>query len=301
MSPSRPATECRNPDTIEIDLVDTPQRVEMIMREDAVAVAAARTAGPDLARLVDATVDRLADGGRIHYAGAGASGRLALLDATEATPTYGVDPGLFTAHFPGGVAALLDSTIDLEDARQEGHDDLREVHPVDVVVGVTASGTTAYVRGALEAARGRGALTALITSHPGTPLADLADILVVADTGPEAVVGSTRLKAGTATKVLINAFSTAVMVGQGRTYSNLMVGLVATNTKLHERSVALLVEGSGVAVAECRATLDACDGRAPLALVHLLTGASLPACRRALEEGGSVRAAVHRLASAGTA
>lgn len=291
MTQPRSATESRNPRTVEIDVVDTAEQLEMILREDAVAVEAARAAGPALSRLVDGAVARLREGGRIHYAGAGASGRLAMLDATESTPTFGVDPGLITVHFPGGERALLDSTIDLEDAHQQGRDDMREVGAGDVVVGVTASGGTAYVRGALEAARETGALTALVTSQH-TKLSELADILVVADTGPEALTGSTRLKAGTATKVMLNAFSTAVMIGLGSTYSNLMVGMVASNEKLRERSVALLVDGSGAGEAECRAMLAECDGRVPLALVRLLTGASRVPVEEALRGAGSVRAAL---------
>ena len=291
MTQPRPATESRNPRTVEIDNVGTAEQLEMILREDAVAVEAARAAGHALSRLVDGAVERLREGGRIHYAGAGASGRLAMLDATESTPTFGVDPDLITVHFPGGERALLDSTIDLEDAHQQGYEDMRQVRAGDVVGGVTASGATAYVRGALEAARGAGALTALVTSQH-TSLSELADILVVADTGPEALTGSTRLKAGTATKVMLNAFSTAVMIGLGSTYSNLMVGMVASNEKLRERSVALLVDGSGASEAECRVMLAESDGRVPLALVRLLTGAAHAPAEEALRGAGSVRAAL---------
>lgn len=295
MCPHLPATESRNPRTHEIDAVPAVERLEMIMREDAVAVDAARSAAPELARLVESALDRIRHGARVHYAGAGASGRLAMLDATEATPTFGVDAGLFIAHFPGGSPALLDSTIDLEDAYETGLDDLSETRAVDVVVGVTASGGTSYIRGALEAARMAGALTALLTSHPQTHLAGLADVLIVADTGPEALTGSTRLKAGTATKVMLNAFSTAVMIGLGRSYSNLMIELVASNEKLRERSVALLVEGSAQPKAECKAMLAECSGQVPLALLRLLSGASLDTAEAALEDSGSVRAALRTL------
>lgn len=299
MCPHLPATESRNPLTHEIDAVPVAERLEMILREDAAAVDAARSIVPELARLVEDALARIRQGGCVHYVGAGASGRLAMLDATEATPTFGVDPGLFTAHFPGGSPALLDSTIDFEDAYEEGRNDVAGVRAKDVVVGVTASGGTAYVRGALEAARRAGARTALLTSNPQTPLAGLSDILVVADTGPEALTGSTRLKAGTATKVMLNAFSTAVMIGLGRSYSNLMIGLVASNEKLRERSVALLVEGSARPAAECEAVLTECSGRVPLALLRLLSGASLSAAEAALENGGSVRAALRTLTVCG--
>lgn len=296
MTPTSPPTEQRNPRTTPLSIVPTHERLEMILYEDAIAVEAAQTAIPDLARLVDTTLDRLRRGGQIRYAGAGASGRLAVLDATEAAPTFGVDPDLIQAHFPGGAPALVDSTIDLEDAFDQGRADLADVTERDVVVGVSASGGTAYVRGALESAGETGALTALITSNPDAPLAALADVIVVAETGPEALTGSTRLKAGTATKVILNAFSTAIMVGLGRTWSNLMVGLVASNDKLRERSVGLLVEASGQSEDSCRAMLTESSDRLPLALVRLLSAAAPAAAERALDREGSVRAALARLA-----
>lgn len=292
------STEGRNPRTHDIDAVPPAEQLQMILREDAVAVEAAQAAIPALARLVQASVERIGAGGRVHYAGAGASGRLAVLDATEATPTFGVDPELIQAHFPGGQAALVDSTIDLEDALEEGRSDLSGVRGQDVVVGVSASGATAYVRGALQAAAQAGALTALVTSNPHAPLAGEVEILVAADTGPESLTGSTRLKAGTAAKVLLNAFSTAVMIGLGRTYSNLMVGLVATNEKLHERSVAILMAATGSSAAQCRTALQESSGRVPLALTILLTGASTKDAGAALAADGSVRSALTRLGEA---
>lgn len=299
MTSTRPSTEARNRSTYDIDAVPARERLELILAEDAVAVGAAQAVIGELGRLVEASVDRLRGGGRIHYAGAGASGRLAVLDATEATPTFGVDPDLIQAHFPGGQAALVDSTIDFEDAEELGGQDLRDVGAGDVVVGVSASGTTAYVRGALQAATRAGALTALVTSNPQAPLAQDAQILIAADTGPEALTGSTRLKAGTAAKVILNAFSTAVMIGLGRSYSNLMIGLVASNVKLHERSVAILVEATGSSAVQCRTVLAECSGQVPLALTTLLSGASREVAQEALATGGSVRSALDRLAGAG--
>lgn len=296
MTDPLPSTERRNPATHDIDAVPPARRLEMILAQDAVAVAAAQEVVPALADLVEAAVARIRAGGRIHYAGAGASGRLAVLDATESTPTFGVDPGLIQAHFPGGAAALTDSTIDLEDAADQGRADLTGVGAGDVVIGVSASGSTAYVRGALHAAGRAGALTALITSNPRAPLAAHAQILIAPDTGAEALTGSTRLKAATAAKVLLNAFSTAVMIGLGRTYSNLMVGLVASNEKLRERSVAILREATGSPQEQCRATLQACAGRVPVALVVLLSGALVADAEEALTRGGSVRTALDLLA-----
>ncbi len=287
------STEDRNPRTVAIDQWPSDRVVEALLAEDAMAVEAARKAGPALASAVELTLARIADGGRVHYFGAGASGRLAVLDATEATPTFNAPPGLFTPHFPGGAAAFTDSGLDFEDAENAGYVDAAEVGERDVVVGITASGSTRYVAGALTRAREARALTVLITSTVDARLT--ADVDVVADTGPEAITGSTRLKAGTATKVLLNAFSTALMVRAGRTYSNLMVNLVATNDKLVARAVRVVELATGIGPDESAAALARSDGDVPLALVHLLSGRPLDDCRDALR-GGGVRAALRHLA-----
>ncbi|GGP02105.1 N-acetylmuramic acid 6-phosphate etherase [Nonomuraea glycinis] len=290
-----PPTERRNPRTGDIDAQDSTGVLALLLDEDARAVEAARAATGRLAEAVDETHARLARGGRVHYFGAGASGRLAVLDATEITPTFGAPPELFTAHFAGGPQALTDSSIDREDAGALGTADAGGVGAADVAVGVTASGSTAYVIGALRGARAAGALTVLVTCNPDAAARDLADIVVAADTGPEALTGSTRLKAGTATKVILNAFSTALMIKAGRTYGNLMVGLVATNAKLAERAVSLLMEASGTDEATCRAALADASGRIPEALVRLLTGCPAERARTALREYSGVRAAVAAL------
>ncbi|WP_431908850.1 N-acetylmuramic acid 6-phosphate etherase [Nonomuraea jabiensis] len=290
-----PPTESRNPRTAEIDTLESADVLRLLLDEDATAVAAARAATTALSRAVDEAHLRLGRGGSVHYFGAGASGRLAVLDATEITPTFGVARGLFTAHFAGGPGALTDSSVDREDAGELGAADAGALGENDVAIGITASGGTPYVAGALRAARAAGALTVLITCNPAAPLRDLAEILVVADTGPEALTGSTRLKAGTATKVLLNAFSTALMIKAGRTYSNLMVGLVATNAKLEQRAVNLLVEATGEDAAACGAALAEADGRIPEALVRLLTGCTPGQARAALAAHPGVRAAVAAL------
>lgn len=293
--PEQSPTESRNPHTVGIDTASAQEILGLLQNEDAHAVHAASAASGQLAAAIDEAGARLRRGGRVHYFGAGASGRLAVLDATEVTPTFGADPDLFTAHFPGGVAALADSTLDLEDADTLGERDAGDLRPDDVVVGVTASGSTAYVAGALRVARRAGALCVLITCNPRASLLQACDLPVVADTGPEAITGSTRLKAGTATKVLLNSFSTALMIKAGRTYSNLMVGLVATNDKLRDRSVALLVEASGQPQEHCTAALEESDGGVEAALVSLLAGTSAEQARRVLAEHGGVRAAVAAL------
>jgi len=286
------ATEDRNPRTTDIDRWPTGRVVDALLAEDAVAIEAARSAAPALAKAVDLALARTAAGGCVHYFGAGASGRLAVLDATEATPTFGAPPGLFTPHFPGGAAAFADSALDHEDAEDAGYEEAAVVRDRDVVLGITASGSTRYVAGALTRAREAGALTVLVTSNRHAPLT--ADLLVVADTGAEAVTGSTRLKAGTATKALLNAFSTALMIRSGRTYSNLMVNLVATNDKLAARAVRIIEMAAGLAPPESAEALARCGGDLPLALVHVLSGRAVEDCRTALR-GGGVRAALDAL------
>jgi N-acetylmuramic acid 6-phosphate etherase len=290
-----PPTERRNPRTSDIDTLDSAGILRLLHDEDARAVEAVRAAGEDLARAVDAAHDRLERGGAVHYFGAGASGRLAVLDATEIAPTFGASRDLFTAHFAGGPAAIADSTIDQEDSETLGAADTKDLDATSVAIGITASGSTAYVAGALRAARAAGALTVLLTCNPDAPLRALADLTVVADTGPEALTGSTRLKAGTATKVILNAFSTALMVKAGRTYGNLMVGLVATNAKLHRRAIGLLAEATGADEAACRTALAEADGSVPAALVRLLTGCSPQQAASALGADPSVRRAVTAL------
>lgn len=292
-----PSTEQRNPRTIDIDLWPSRRIIEAVLDEDAVAIDAAKSAAPALADAVDLAVERTGRGGRVHYFGAGASGRLSVLDATEATPTFGTPQGFFTPHFPGGADAFMDSNLDYEDAESTGYDDAAEITDTDVVVGITASGTTRYVAGALTRAREAGALTILIACNAGSPLAVLADVNVVAVTGPEAITGSTRLKAGTATKILLNAFSTALMVRSGRTYSNLMVGLVATNDKLNSRAVNIIDMATGIGPEESAAALTRSGGDLPLALLHALSRRPVDECRRALSDGGSVRAALDLLAA----
>lgn len=292
---SEASTEDRNPATVDIDTWPTQRAIEAILGEDAHGVQAAVQVANGLAELVEAAHERLQAGGRIHYFGAGASGRLAFLDATESRPTFGNPPGLFTAHFPGGEAALLDSTIDAEDVGTAGGLDAAAVAPDDVAIGVTASGSTGYVRGALVEARRRGALTALITNQAGAALSGEVDLPIEAATGAEALTGSTRLKAGTATKVLINAFSTALMIRAGRTWSNLMTHLVATNTKLDERAVRVLAMATDASEEECRAALSAADGDLPVALTAMLTGVDADAAGAALASAGSVRGAVYVL------
>jgi N-acetylmuramic acid 6-phosphate etherase len=289
-------TEQRNPRTLSIDAVGTLEILRMLNEEDARVPGAVGAVLPELARVVDAAVEAIRGGGRVHYFGAGTSGRLAVLDAAEILPTFHAPDDLVVAHHAGGAAALLRAVENVEDSVEGGAADAAGVTGLDVVIGLAASGTTPYVAGALGAARAVGATTALITSNPSAPLAELADILIAADTGPEAIAGSTRLKAGTAQKLILNSFSTTVMIRLGRTWSNLMVDMVATNNKLRGRMLRILAEATGAGADACATALAAADGELKPALVHLLTGSPVPEARSALAEAdGRVAGALQKL------
>ena len=289
-------TEHRNPATVDLDLLPTDDLVTALLDEERAAAAAAHAAGPAIAVAVELAHAALARGGRLHYFGAGASGRLAVLDATELRPTFGVAHDFAVPHFPGGAAAVLDSGIDREDDAALGEADASRVAAGDVVIGVSASGTTAYVRTALAASSARGAATILITSNPTSPLTTSTSMTIVLDTGPEALTGSTRLKAGTATKIVLGTLSTAIMVRLGRTHSNLMVGMAVTNDKLRQRAIDVLREASGRDDDACRTALDAASSDLPTATVALLSGSSAEDAAAALSRAGSVRTAVAALA-----
>jgi N-acetylmuramic acid 6-phosphate etherase len=276
-------TEQRNPRTLAIDAVGTTEILQMVNNEDARVAGAVSLVLPELAKAVDCAVDAVRAGGRVHYFGAGTSGRLAVLDAAELLPTFHAPEGLVVAHHAGGMEALLRAVENVEDSEDGGATDALTVNGRDLVIGLAASGSTPYVAGALKAARAAGATTVLITSNPNAPLAPLADIVIAADTGPEVIAGSTRLKAGTAQKMILNAFSTTLMIKLGRTWSNLMVDLVATNKKLRGRMLRILGEATGADADACEAALAAADGELKPALVHLLTGTPIPAARAALD------------------
>ncbi|GAA4253283.1 N-acetylmuramic acid 6-phosphate etherase [Dactylosporangium darangshiense] len=286
-------TELRDLTNADLDLLDTPELLARIHAADATVPAAVAAALPDLARAVDLAVAAIRAGARVHYAGAGSSGRMAVLDAAEIPPTFGL---VFRAHIAGGEAALRNALESVEDDAERARSELAAaLAPGDVLVGLAASGRTPYLAGAFAAAAEAGAATVLVTSNPGAPLAAGRDVVVVVDTGPEVIAGSTRLKAGTAQKLVLHTFSTAVAVRLGHTYSNLMVGMRATNAKLRERSVAILAEASGAPAGECAAALAAAGGELKTALVTLLTDAGVDEARALLDvSGGRVRSAIAR-------
>ena len=291
-------TEERNPRTADIDAVPVLELLQRINDEDAIVPGAVRAVLPALAELVEATVNRLAAGGHVHYFGAGTSGRLGLLDAAELPPTFGVSPNLFVAHLAGGDGAVRRAREGAEDDRAQGALEAEVVTADDIVIGLAASGYTAYVGGALERSREAGAQTALVTSNPLAPLASIVDTVLCVETGAEAITGSTRLKSATAQKLVLNTFSTAVMVRTGRTWSNLMVDLVPSNAKLRGRVLALLVQATGEDAEACERALERAGREPKTALVTLLGGVDPEGARAALARGDGRVAEALRLLEA---
>lgn len=287
-------TEQRNPRTTEIDRMSTIGVLRLINAEDRRVPEAVAEVLPELALAVDLAVEALRGGGRVHYVGAGTSGRLAVLDAAELVPTFNVPPDWFVAHHAGGERALRSPVENAEDDSADGAAQLAAaVEPGDFVLGLTASGRTPFVLGALGAASRRGARTALVSGNPqGIRPAGL-DVLIPVGTGPEVIAGSTRMKAGTAQKTILTAFSTATMIKLGRTYSNLMVSVRATNAKLRGRTLRILREATGASDQDCAAALAEADGDLKVALVRLLSGVdSATATALLAANGGHVREAL---------
>ena len=288
-------TEQRNPRSRGLHLKSTLEILRILNREDARVALAVRRELPKIARTVDFIVDAYARGGRLIYVGAGTSGRMGVLDAAEWPPTFGTPQKRTQAIIAGGTRALRESAEAAEDRAASGARDLAKagVTSRDVVAGLAASGTTPYVLGALRLARRCGAVTIGITSNPRSPLARQARIAITPDTGPEAIAGSTRLKAGTALKLVLNMLSTASMVRLGRVYDNLMVYVALTNQKLRRRGVWILREATGSSVPAVRHVLRETGHNLPVALVRLETGVSVDQARRMLaKSGGNVRQAL---------
>ena len=241
-------TEARNPSTEHIDQLPTLDMLRLINQEDATVVAAVAATLPQVAEAVDEIARRFQDGGRLFYIGAGTSGRLGVLDASECPPTFSVPPSLFQGIIAGGDSALRRSSEQSEDSPEQGAADLAAAGFTgqDVLVGIAASGRTPYVLGALQHANPLGALTIALTCVPNSEMAALADIAITPVTGPEVLTGSTRLKAGTATKLVLNMLSTAVMIRTGAVYGNLMVNVQPSNAKLVDRAHRIIMAATGV-------------------------------------------------------
>jgi len=288
-------TEQLNPYTRGLDRKSTIEIVRAMNREDARVAVAVRRALPQIARAIDAIVEAFESGGRLIYVGAGTSGRLAVLDASECPPTFGTPPRMVQALIAGGERALRHAVEGAEDSAISGARDLKHarVSRHDVVVGIAASGSTPYVLGALREAQRHAAVTVGVTSNAGSALAKQAQIAIVVDTGPEAVAGSTRLKAGTAQKMVLNMLSTASMVRVGRVYENWMVGVALTNKKLQRRGARILEQAAGVSPSVAGHALRRAGHNLPAALLMLKTGVDVSEARKRLASaGGNVRKAL---------
>jgi len=244
-------TETRNPKSEKIDAVSTEEMLRIINDEEATVATRVREVLPQIAKAVDAIHERVAKGGRLFYMGAGTSGRLGVLDASECPPTYGVPRDMVVGIIAGGDPALRVSEEGAEDSREQGGVDLllngfNQSPGLDVLIGIAASGRTPYVLGAMETARKHGCLTVGLSCVPGSPVEQEADIAITPATGAEVVTGSTRMKAGTATKMVLNMLSTGLMVKLGYVYGNLMTNVQASNEKLVDRAERIIMEATGV-------------------------------------------------------
>lgn len=293
-------TEAFRPELAEIDRLPTLDIARLMNGEDVTVPAAVAARLPEIAAAVDAVAERMARGGRLVYAGAGTAGRLGVLDASECPPTFDTAPGQVVGLIAGGPEAMVSSVEGAEDSRELAETDLTALAltPDDTVVGVSASGRTPYALGAVEYARSRGALTVGLACNPGSALAAAAEHGIEVVVGPELLTGSTRLKAGTAQKLVLNMLSTITMIRLGKTYGNLMVDVRASNDKLRARSRRIVSLATGAADEDVEDALTATGGEVKHAILVLLAGVDGPSAARLLEEsGGHLRAA---LAAAGS-
>ncbi len=286
------ATESINPATLDLDKLSTTGLVHVINAEDARVAGAVQQVLPEIAAAIDAIAARMRRGGRLIYTGAGTSGRLGVLDASECPPTFGVSPNLVVGLIAGGDAALRQSIEGAEDHPEQGHADLQAINLVaeDCVVGLTASGRTPYVLGGLDYARSIGALAIGVACNRPSAISEHADISILTTVGPEILSGSTRLKSGSAQKMILNMLSTGVMVRLGKTYGNLMVDLRPTNVKLRERAQRLFCQASGGNEKDAQTWLEKCNWEVKTAIVAYRLDLSPEEARRKLAlAGGFVR------------
>ncbi|MEU9036222.1 N-acetylmuramic acid 6-phosphate etherase [Streptomyces sp. NPDC048352] len=296
-------TEAFRPELAEIDRLPTPEIVRIMNAEDATVPAAVAAQAEPIAAAVDAIAERMARGGRLVYAGAGTAGRLGVLDASECPPTFNTDPDQVVGLIAGGPGALLKAVEGAEDSRELAAADLTALALTadDTVVGVSASGRTPYAVGAVEFARTRGALTVGLSCNAGSALAAAAEHGIEVVVGPELLTGSTRLKAGTAQKLVLNLISTVTMIRLGKTYGNLMVDVRASNEKLRARSRRILALATGAPDAEIEAALTATGGEVKDAVLVLLGGVDGPEAARLLAGAqGHLRAALAEAAQVRT-
>ena len=288
-------TEARNPQTMELDSM-TPLEIATAMnREDARVPESIRPQLPNIAQCVAWATEAIRSGGRLIYMGAGTSGRLGVLDAVECPPTFGVSPDVVVGLIAGGERAFVRAVEGAEDSRELGKADLEAIGltPKDLVVGIAASGRTPYVLGGLAYANSLGCKTAAISCNPGSAVGKEARLAIEVAPGPECLTGSTRLKAGTAQKLILNMISTATMVGCGKAYSNLMVDVMQTNEKLVVRAQNIVMEATGVSRDSAKEAIALAGGSCKLAVTMILADCTVEEAKERLERcGGSVRQAI---------
>ena len=292
-------TEAFRSELAEIDQLPTLEIAKIMNGEDATVPGAVAARLPQIAAAIDSIADRMARGGRLVYAGAGTAGRLGILDASECPPTFNTDPSQVVGLIAGGPGAMVTSVEGAEDSRELAARDLDALALTDrdTVVGISASGRTPYAVGAVEHARARGALTVGLSCNADSPLAAAADHGIEIVAGPELLTGSTRLKAGTAQKLVLNMISTITMIRLGKTYGNLMVDVRASNAKLRARSHRIVALATGAADEEIDRALAATDGEVKNAILTILGGVDGPSAARLLaESGGYLRAALEKAA-----
>lgn len=288
-------TERRNPRTMNLDTMSELEIVTAINDEDARVPLAIAKKLPEIAQAARWAVEAFEQGGRLFYMGAGTSGRLGVLDAAECPPTFGVAPGMVVGLIAGGEQAFLKAVEGAEDDRALGQSDLEAygLNAKDVVIGIAASGRTPYVLGGLAYAKSVGCRTAAIACNTGSEIGRAADLAIEVEVGPEVLTGSTRLKSGTAQKLILNMISTASMVRTGKVYQNLMVDVMQNNEKLHTRAENIVIDATGVTRPEARSAIDAAGGSVKVAITMLLADCSADEARSRLEKaGGHVRAAI---------
>ena len=288
-------TEASNPASANIDTLNAVDIVQLMNAEDASVPVAVGKEANNIAHAIDVITDRIRQGGRLLYIGAGTSGRLGVLDASECPPTFSTSPELVVGLIAGGYDALHSAAEGVEDRPQQAVEDLKRtgLNAKDVLVGIATSGRTPYVIGGLQYAKDVGAFAIGFSCNRGSSLESVSDLMIVPVVGPEIISGSTRLKAGTATKLVLNMLTTGTMVRLGKTYGNLMVDLKATNTKLVARSKRLAAKLTGLTEADAEAHLLACDGELKTAIVSIRTARSPDEARRLLDESdGQLRMAL---------
>ena len=296
---ARLLTESRNPRSERLDTLPTSRVVALLLDEDRRALVAALGQRAAIARAAGLVAEALAGGGRVVFLGAGTSGRLGVLEAAECPPTFGTDPDRIRAVMAGGEDAVFRAVEGAEDRADEGRDEAQRLRTGDVLIGISASSVTPFVRGGLETARARGLRTVLVTCAPGPGLRALADVVIAIPTGPEVLTGSTRLKAASATKAALNAITTAAMVRLGKVYGNLMVDMKQTNAKLRDRGRRIVMAAGQVEAEEAaRLLAEAGDMKTAIVMARLGVGAE-EARRRLQDAGGHVRRALPRTRSAG--